>query len=103
MPYNLTPPSDTLAYRIVKCFGGYVKLASMLGISPRLVRSWFLDGIPFKYHVDLLTLAYSQRQCEIVTPENLEATCADGQTYRARRRATRKASQALQPARPCVR
>ena len=87
--------ANTLAYRIIACFDGYIRLAQMLGIPERRVRSWFLHGIPPEHHLDIIELSRSIEDSDIVSIDNLEQTCGDGRCYRARRQA-RKIARAVE-------
>lgn len=89
------PPADTLAYRIVACFGGYVALAQLLGVPERRVRAWFLHGIPAEYHIDLLKLSLPLEDADIVTVENLERTCNEGRQYRSQHRPKHRVAKAV--------
>jgi hypothetical protein len=72
-----------MAHRILSCLGGYRVVADQLGVPPRRVRQWYLDGIPPKYHLDLLCLVPPYPAGMIVTIDNIESTCMDGVRYRS--------------------
>lgn len=74
--------SPDLAWRIVDALGGYKQLSTLLGIPPRTVRAWYLQGIPRKFHKELLQVARWYHCGELVTAENLQLTSVMGKHYR---------------------
>lgn len=46
---------------ILKALGGYAKVASALGSTPKAVYMWTRNGVPHKWHAPLRRLARAKR------------------------------------------
>lgn len=74
---------STRAMVIVHLLGGTTQIAKRLKVSPTTVNSWLQQGVPQRYHLDMLRLARERGVTAEVTLDSLVATQADGRAVRA--------------------
>lgn len=75
-------PTVTLAQKIINLLGGRHTLASLLRVNENTVKSWLQNGIPDRFHLNMLRLAKERGHLGEVTLERLQHTQAVGKAHR---------------------
>lgn len=75
-------PSVTLAQAIINMLGGRNALSILLKVEDNTVKSWLQNGIPGRYHIDILRLARERGHAGAITLTKLQRTQAAGRAHR---------------------